>query len=73
MIQSSNDANNHLLSVESPIHNSHLPSTDLTVVTQRTTSKTIKFKDLEELFNELIQSAMAQGRDPTRTLYGAGI
>ena len=60
-LQSPN-ANDHLpldqfSSTESTIPNRHLPSTDLTVATQRTTTKVLKFKDLQELFNEVIRLA----------------
>ncbi len=37
------------------------------------TNKTVTFKDLQELFTELIRLALLQGRESTKTLYGAGI
>jgi hypothetical protein len=37
------------------------------------THKTVTFKDLQELFTELIRLALSQGRESLKTLYGAGI
>jgi hypothetical protein len=58
---------------ESTIANINCPTTDFTVATKQTTTKAVKYKDLQELFNDVIRLTMAQGQEPTRTLYGAGI